>query len=67
MREKLPRLQQENDELRQTCIQLARQAGVHPNQISTLKGGGGGVSGGALSGGAAGSLEFSPTLVRYNI
>lgn len=45
MRQKLPLLQQENDDLRQTCMQLARQAGVNPNQIPLLKTGGGGYVG----------------------
>ncbi len=51
MRQKLPVLQQENDDLRQTCMQLARQAGVNPAQIPLLKTGGAGNSGGGHFGG----------------
>ena len=61
MRQKLPLLQQENDDLRQTCMQLARQAGVNPNQISLLKTGGGGGGGG---GGYFGNGRGNPNDLR---
>jgi hypothetical protein len=58
LRQKLPLLQQENDDLRQTCMQLARQAGVNPNQIPYLKTGGGGGTSGGGGGGSAGGGHF---------
>ncbi|KAL4527916.1 hypothetical protein Ndes2437B_g00044 [Nannochloris sp. 'desiccata'] len=51
LRQKLPLLQQENDDLRQTCMQLTRQAGVNPNQIPLLKTGGGAGNNGGGGGG----------------
>ena len=72
MRQKLPLLQQENDDLRQTCLQLARQAGVNPNQIPALHGvsgnggGGGGLGGGGGGGGGGRGGHFGMVIENAN-